>query len=83
MKSFHDEVEAGARRSGGGALASLQMLAHQLYNYRELLKDLCNTKSSAVMSEAKEINRMFQPVIADAVEPAYRICTEERGMYDL
>lgn len=79
MKSFHQDVETRASRNGG-ALSTLQMVSHQLYNYQELFKDLCNTSSATVIAQAKEINRMFQPVIADAVGPAYTACCEERGM---
>ena len=79
IRSFHSGVEARASRNGG-ALATLQMVSHQLYNYREVFKDLCNANAATVVAQAKEINRMFEPVITEAVGPAYAACTEERGM---
>lgn len=77
LKSFHQEIEREASRFG--PVASLQLLSHQLQNYQALLKDICNESTAAIVAEAKEINRMFQPVIADALAPAYLACTEERG----
>ena len=79
IKSFHRDVETRASRNGG-ALATLQMLSHQLHNYQELFKDVCTVNSAAVIEQAKEINRMFQPTIAEAVGPAYLACATESGM---
>ncbi|GFF68332.1 hypothetical protein IFM62136_07245 [Aspergillus lentulus] len=44
-----------------------------------LLKDVCNENLATTVAQAKEINRMFQPVIATALEPAYETCVAERG----
>jgi hypothetical protein len=79
MKSFHEAVQTRASRNGG-ALATLHMLSQQLHNYQQLFKDLSDTNSATVVAQAKEINRMFQPVIAEAIGPAYAACSEERGM---
>lgn len=79
MKSFHDDVEARIGENSR-AVGRLQMLSPQLSNYQELLKDLCRTNSTAVTTQAKDINRMFQPVIAKALEAAYDACFEESGM---
>jgi hypothetical protein len=79
IESFHDDIEEGGRRNDG-APVSLQMLSQQLRNYQELFKDLCSDNSKAIQTEAKEINRMFLPVIAEAVGPAYTVCTDESGM---
>jgi hypothetical protein len=79
MKSFHEAVQTRASRNGG-TLATLYMLSQQLHNYQQLFKDLSDTNSATVVAQAKEINRMFQPVIAEAIGPAYAACSEERGM---
>ncbi|RHZ70209.1 hypothetical protein CDV55_107798 [Aspergillus turcosus] len=77
LKSFHDDVEREA--SQNGPVASLHLLSHQLHNYQALLKDVCNENLATTVTQAKEINRMFQPVIATALEPAYETCVVERG----
>jgi hypothetical protein len=82
MKKFHSDVDKRARRNGG-AVASLQMLFHQLPVYCELFKDLATATSTMVANQAKEINREFQPVIMEAVRPAYTQCVDERGMTSL
>jgi hypothetical protein len=79
MKSFHDDVEARIGENSR-AVGRLQMLSPQLSNYQELLKDLCRTNSTAVTTQAKDINRMFKPVIAKALEAAYDACSKESGM---
>ncbi|GFF42819.1 nuclear GTPase SLIP-GC [Aspergillus udagawae] len=77
LKSFHDDIEREA--SQNGPVASLHLLSHQLRNYQALLKDVCNENLATTVAQAKEINRMFQPVIATALEPAYETCVVERG----
>ncbi|GIJ86574.1 hypothetical protein Asppvi_005463 [Aspergillus pseudoviridinutans] len=77
LKSFHDDIEREA--SQNGPAASLHLLSHQIRNYQALLKDVCNENLATTVVQAKEINRMFQPVIATALEPAYETCVEERG----
>jgi GTPase Era involved in 16S rRNA processing len=78
LKSFHDDIEREA--SQNGPVGSLHLLSHQLRNYQALLKDVCNENLATTVAQAKEINRMFQPVIASALEPAYETCVAERGM---
>jgi hypothetical protein len=78
LKSFHDDIEREASQKG--PVASLHLLSHQLRNYQALLKDVCNENLATTVAQAKEINRMFQPVIATALEPAYETCVVERGM---
>ena len=78
LKSFHDDIEREA--SQNGPVAGLHLLSHQLRNYQALLKDVCNENLATTVAQAKEINRMFQPVIATALEPAYETCVAERGM---
>ncbi|RHZ58383.1 uncharacterized protein CDV56_104314 [Aspergillus thermomutatus] len=77
LKSLHDDIEREA--SQNGPVASLHLLSHQLRNYQALLKDVCNENFATTVAQAKEINRMFQPVIATALEPAYQTCVAERG----
>ncbi|EAW16751.1 LOW QUALITY PROTEIN: uncharacterized protein NFIA_000950 [Aspergillus fischeri NRRL 181] len=77
LKSFHDDIEH--ETSQNGPVASLHLLSHQLRNYQALLKDVCNENLATTVAHAKEINRMFQPVIATALEPAYETCVAERG----
>ncbi|GFF62689.1 hypothetical protein IFM60648_00689 [Aspergillus lentulus] len=77
LKSFHDDIEREA--SQNGPVAGLHLLSHQLRNYQALLKDVCNENLATTVAQAKEINRMFQPVIATALEPAYETCVAERG----
>ncbi|OJJ50257.1 hypothetical protein ASPZODRAFT_128885 [Penicilliopsis zonata CBS 506.65] len=78
FESFHnsvqDEVSGNSR-----ALGSLQMLSHQLENYRRLLHDLYDNSGKGIVLESREINRMFQPVIGEALNAAYYSCTAERG----
>ncbi|EAW12439.1 uncharacterized protein ACLA_064100 [Aspergillus clavatus NRRL 1] len=78
LKSFHEDIEQEASRNG--PIASLHLLSHQLHNYQELLKDICNENMATIVAQSKEINRMFQPVIGTALEPAYKTCVAERGI---
>jgi hypothetical protein len=78
IKSFHTNIESSTKRSPGSSGRFL-MLTNQLHNYQALFKDLCSVNTTTITTYAKDINRMFQPVIARTLEMAYEGCAEERG----
>lgn len=78
LKSFHAAVEARCLEKGHGA-SRIGLLKNQLNVYQELFKDLATSMVEQINNEQREINRQFTPVIAQIMEHAYTVCTEERG----
>ncbi|KAL9114844.1 MAG: hypothetical protein Q9227_001087 [Pyrenula ochraceoflavens] len=78
LSTFHKDIETRAMRNGTSP-AALQMLSHQLHNYKSAFRDLSNGVKSKILEESKEINRQFIPVVANAMHDAYEDCELERG----
>ncbi|KAF1961197.1 hypothetical protein CC80DRAFT_463932 [Byssothecium circinans] len=78
LHKFHETIEDRARHNGVG-LANLAMLKSSIYTYEQLFRDL-NVQYLAAMTEAqRDANRDFVPTIANIMDTAYDICTNERG----
>lgn len=78
LEKFHSLVEDRARRNGG-PIASLQMLKHQLNTYKETFKDIATAARDEIITNQKDINREFVPVVAEAMDRAYDGCSAESG----
>jgi hypothetical protein len=79
MNWLHSNIETKMNKDIG-PLGCFPMLNSQLQNYNALFRDLCSVSTGRVATQAKDINRMFQPVIASALETAYQACCSEKGM---
>lgn len=78
LKRFHDTVYKKITQSTG-PLGSLHMLSQQLRIYQQSIKELFNQQVLDMSMQSRDINRMFEPVIVEAMVPVYAICVEERG----
>ena len=78
MKWLHSNIEA--KMSRDIQPGSFLMLRNQLQTYNSLFRELCSMSITVVTTQAKDISRMFQPVIANAVEKAYQASCNESGM---
>ncbi|KAL9618945.1 MAG: hypothetical protein Q9160_006409 [Pyrenula sp. 1 TL-2023] len=78
ISKFHKEVESRAMRNGSSQ-ASFHMLSQQIQNWKAGFKDLAAAIRARINEQAKEINRQFVPVIADAMLKAYNDCEAETG----
>ncbi|EME89341.1 uncharacterized protein MYCFIDRAFT_10329, partial [Pseudocercospora fijiensis CIRAD86] len=78
LHQFHAEAERRATERGLG-LPRIRMLAGQLEAYTAIFQDLCETAVTLLNNGQKDINREFTPIITAAMEPAYTVCSEERG----
>lgn len=78
LKNFHDTVYKKITQATG-SLGSLHMLTQQLRIYQQSIKDIFNQQVLDMSMQSRDINRMFEPVVVEAMVPAYAICVEERG----
>jgi hypothetical protein len=78
LKAFHSDVEKRATRNG---TASLQMLSYQLDNYGALFRDLSGATALQVLTQSRDVNRAFEPVITQALGPAYTAAGADSGKY--
>ncbi|QKX61671.1 uncharacterized protein TRUGW13939_08824 [Talaromyces rugulosus] len=77
LQSFHDSIHHTdshtTNRLGN------HVLSQQLRVYQQLVKGLCLEDLTMVIRRSKEISRMFQPVVAEKIKPAYANCTVLSG----
>lgn len=78
LKKFHDTVYKKITQATG-PLGSLHMLTQQLRIYQQSIKEIFNQQVLDMSMQSRDINRMFEPVVVEAMVPAYAICVEERG----
>ena len=78
LRQFHAEAERRAKERGLG-LPRITMLAGQLEAYTAIFQDLCEAAVTLLNDGQKDINRAFTPIIMAAMDPAYTICSDERG----
>lgn len=76
LKTFHSDVEKRAARNG---TASLQMLSYQLDNYGALFRDLSGATALQILAQSRDLNRAFEPVITQALGPAYTAACADSG----
>ncbi|KAF7191395.1 Nuclear GTPase SLIP-GC [Pseudocercospora fuligena] len=78
LRQFHAEAERRAKERGLG-LPRITMLAGQLEAYTAIFQDLCEAAVTLLNDGQKDINREFTPIIMAAMDPAYTMCSDERG----
>ncbi|KAF2455772.1 hypothetical protein BDY21DRAFT_288795 [Lineolata rhizophorae] len=78
LSVFHDAIERRGREHGLG-VAEIGTLRTQLKIHEALLSQLAQKIVALIQEHQRDANREFVPVIARAMQPAYRICTEING----
>lgn len=77
-KKFHAAVEQRVRAKGHG-ISRIGMIGGQLQTHNAKFADLVANAIETINNGQRDINREFTPVIANAMEPSYTFCIEERG----
>ncbi|KAF2161710.1 hypothetical protein M409DRAFT_69524 [Zasmidium cellare ATCC 36951] len=78
VRKFHAAVEQRVREKGHG-ISRIGMIGGQLQTHSAKFADLVAGAIETLNNGQRDINREFTPVIANAMEPSYTFCAEERG----
>lgn len=81
IKAFHDDAIGGAQQNLTRNPASLNMLNQQIRGYTAAMDAAPAALRTAITERQRDANREFTPVIQQAMQHAYDVCTAERGEY--
>jgi hypothetical protein len=81
IKAFHDDVVAGVQQNLTQNPTGLNMLNQQIRVYTAAMEAAPAALRTAITERQRDANREFTPVIQQAMQHAYDVCTAERGMY--
>ncbi|ROW06521.1 hypothetical protein VMCG_04292 [Cytospora schulzeri] len=79
IKAFHDDALAGVQQDLTQNPAGLNMLNQQIRVYTATMEDAPTALRTAITERQRDASREFTPVIQQAMQHAYDVCTAERG----
>ncbi|KUI73699.1 Nuclear GTPase SLIP-GC [Cytospora mali] len=79
MKAFHDDAINGIQQNLTRNPAGLNMLNQQVRIYTVAMEAAPAALRTAITERQRNANREFTPVIQEAMQHAYDVCTAERG----
>ncbi|ROW04317.1 hypothetical protein VSDG_00871 [Cytospora chrysosperma] len=79
IKAFHDDAVAGVQQNLAQNPTGLNMLNQQVRVYTAAMEAAPAALRTAITERQRDANREFTPVIQQAMQHAYDVCTAERG----
>ncbi|KUI60678.1 Nuclear GTPase SLIP-GC [Cytospora mali] len=79
IKAFHDDAINGIQQNLTRNPAGLNMLNQQVRIYTVAMEAAPAALRTAITERQRNANREFTPVIQEAMQHAYDVCTAERG----
>ncbi|KAI0854147.1 Dynamin family-domain-containing protein [Daldinia vernicosa] len=78
LKAFHEAAQTRARQRHTN-ISGIVTLSSQILAHMRTIEQLPITLRVVITDLQREASRKFTPAICNAMEYAYRVCTEERG----
>jgi hypothetical protein len=80
LDNFHKDAISYAREHFIN-LSGVSLLDQQLSTYKLRIKEIPAIIAGIIQDIQRDANRSFEPVIERDMQPAYDICTQERGQF--